>query len=264
MNEDVFGRYSGYYDLLYRDKNYIAEAEYVVHSLRLAIPDVRTVLEFGSGTGRHGRLLAKHGLDVFGIERSGTMVSSATHQVFGNPTREGGKFDCQQGDIRTVKLDRTFDAVIALFHVMSYQTTNADLLLTFANAARHLRDGGVFLFDVWHGPAVLFERPSVRVKRVEDAATRLTRLAEPELDTNSSVVTVRYTMLAESKETGQLTTFYEEHPMRYLFPTEIHALAEQSGFEIERMEEYLSGKKPSVGTWGLAYLLRKASARGPF
>ena len=36
--------------------------------------------------------------------------------------------------------------MISLFHVMSYQTTNADLLAVFATAAAHLRPGGLFLF----------------------------------------------------------------------------------------------------------------------
>lgn len=255
MSEEVFGKYSRYYDLLYRDKDYRQEAAYVVRLLREALPTVRTVLEFGSGTGKHGRFLAGHGLDVFGLERSDAMVREAKQEAAGGATK--GAFDCRQGDVRATHLGRTFDAVISLFHVVSYQTSNTDLLQTFTNAARHLQKGGVFLFDVWHGPAVLSERPSVRVKRVEDETTLLTRLAEPELDTNRSVVTVRYTMLAECKKTGQLTTFHEEHPMRYLFPTEIDALAAQTGFAVERAEEYLSGKEPSTSTWGVAYLLRK-------
>jgi len=258
MSEEVFGRYSAYYDLLYADKDYVAEAEYVLRLLRHAAPAVCSVLEFGSGSGRHGRLLAGHGLDIFGIERSETMVAAAKLQAPGSSQAgKKGMFDCQQGDIRSVNLERTFDAVISLFHVVCYQTSNADLQATFVNAARHLQNGGVFLFDVWHGPAVLSERPSVRVKRVEDATTRLTRIAEPELDTNLGTVTVRFTILAEAKENGQLTTFHEEHPIRYLFPMEIDALAAQNGFEIERMEEYLSGNEPSTSTWGVAYLLRK-------
>ena len=58
-----------------------------------------------------------------------------------------------------LRLAGTFDAVIALFHVVSYQTTEHDLRATFATAARHLNPGGVLLFDVWHGPAVLAQQP---------------------------------------------------------------------------------------------------------
>jgi SAM-dependent methyltransferase len=257
MSEDVFQQYRKYYDLLYRDKDYAREVGYVVQRLRDCSPVAREILEFGSGTGRHGRLLAEQGFAVFGVERSETMAASAKRVAGGSRPDNPGSFDCVQGDVRRVNMGRTFDAVLSLFHVVSYQTSNEDLLLTFNNAACHLRPGGVFLFDVWHGPAVLTERPDVRVKRVEDDATVLTRIAEPELDTQAGVVTVRYTMMGESKSGGKLVRFGEEHHMRYLFPTEIDLLARQTGFKVERSEEFLTGAKPSVNTWGVAYLLRK-------
>lgn len=263
MGEDVFLQYGAYYDLLYRDKDYTAEAEYVARTLRAANPAVKTVLEFGSGTGKHGRLLAGQGFHVFGVERSESMVAVARnvnvalHPAPGYTQSCLGNFDCMQGDIQALELQRTFDAVISLFHVVSYQSTNDGLHRTFANAARHLPPEGVFLFDVWHGPAVLRERPLVRVKRVEDENVRLTRIAEPELDTNAGVVTVRYTMLAEAKSDGRLTTLAEEHHMRYLFRSEVDFLATQAGFEVERSEEFLTGQAASESTWGVAYLLRK-------
>jgi SAM-dependent methyltransferase len=196
MDETVFQRYSQYYDLLYRDKDYEAEVEYVARTLRSAAPAVQRLLEFGSGTGRHGRLLARQGFQVFGIERSQRMVAEAQRHAVSRPAGDGG-FACCQGDIKTVDLGNVFDAVISLFHVVSYQTCNADLIATFRNAARHLKGGGIFFFDVWHGPAVLRERPSVRVKRIEDENLRVTRIAEPKLDVNAGVVTVVYTILAD-------------------------------------------------------------------
>jgi len=257
MTENIFGDYSAYYDLLYGDKQYAAESQYVAGVLSDIAPAVRTILEFGSGTGRHGRLLAGRGFEVTGVERSETMVSIARRT--GPPTTHGqtGSFQCIQGDIRTVDLGAYFDAVISLFHVVSYQTTNADLRQTFANAGHHLLPGGLFFFDVWHGPAVLGERPAVRVKRAENNDIRLWRVAEPRIDLNASVVTVAYTILAESKQTHQLTTFDEEHHMRYLFPTDIDLLADQAGFRVVRSEEFLTRNPPSEQTWGVAYALRK-------
>jgi SAM-dependent methyltransferase len=257
MDEDVFRLYSKYYDLLYRDKDYAAEAAYVARALRNAMPSARELLEFGSGTGHHGRLLASMGFSIRGVERSKSMVAMANAEAPSSAAHINGRFQCRQGDLRTVMLDCLFDSVISLFHVVSYQTQNADLLATFANASRHLRPGGIFLFDVWHGPAVLRERPSVRVKRIEDEATCLTRIAEPELNVNAGVVTVRYTIFAESKEDGRLTKFCEDHRMRYLFPVEIDLLANQTGFGVERSEEFLTGEAPSEGTWGVMYMLRK-------
>lgn len=259
MNENMFEQYSRYYDLLYQDKNYGEEVEYVVQTLRDCLPAAREIqiLEFGSGTGRHGQLLAAKGYTVFGVERSDTMAASAKRVCDDGEPNCSGNFDCVQGDVRTANIGRMFDVVLALFHVVSYQTSNEDLLLTFGTAGRHLRRGGVFLFDVWHGPAVFTKGPEVRVKRVEDESTLLTRIAEPTLDAGASVVSVHYTMLVESKTDGKFVRFGEEHRMRYLFPTEIDMLATQTGFEVERSEEFLTGAKPSDSTWGVVYLLRK-------
>ena len=247
MSSDVFDRYGRYYDLRYRDKDYDAEAKYVASALHAAKPDTKTLLEFGLGTGRHGQRLRALGFDLFGIERSESMVESARAR----------NLDCVQGDIQTTKVNRLFDAVIALFHVISYQVTDHDVAATFKNAARHLHPKGLFLFDVWHRPAVLSEKPSVRVKRAEDETVRLIRIAEPTLDLHTKTVTVRYTMLAESKIDNRLQTFEEEHRMRYFSPIEIAKFADDSGFEVERSEEFMTGRAPSENTWGVCYLLRK-------
>src|ERR1035437_9782879 len=160
-----FQKYAVFYDLLYRDKDYAAESCYVAGKIRNSVPHARTILEFGSGTGRHGRLLACMGFDVYGIERSSEMVSLARAACNNSHSETAGSFNCEVGDICTTKLGRTFDAVISLFHVMSYQTTNQALQAALQVAADHLAPGGLFLFDVWHGPAVLSQRPSERAKK---------------------------------------------------------------------------------------------------
>jgi SAM-dependent methyltransferase len=259
MSDEVFQRYSACYDLLYGDKDYAAEAAYVTRTLRAVAPEARTLLEFGSGTGKHGRLLARDGYQVHGVERSEWMVKSARCAQAAPAAAGAGSFDCATGDIRSLELNRSYDGVVALFHVVSYQTSNDDVQRTFSSAARHIKPGGGFFFDVWHGPAVLHERPSVRVKRVEDATRRLVRIAEPELDTNASVVTVHYTMLAESKTDGEHVTFQEEHRMRFFFPQEVALLAEHAGLQVERAEEFMTGRAPSETTWGVAYILRKSN-----
>src|ERR1700719_2439482 len=133
MNEELFRRYGRYYDLLYQEKHYRTEAEYIVQTLRGCLPAAQWILEFGSGTGQHGRLLAEEGYNVFGVERSETMAANAKRVLDGGQSKCGGTFDCVQGDVRTLNIGRVFDAVLALFHVVSYQTSNDDLLLTFSN-----------------------------------------------------------------------------------------------------------------------------------
>jgi hypothetical protein len=81
------------------------------------------------------------------------------------------------------------------------------------------------------------------------------------LDVNAGIFTVKYTILAESKVDGGLTTLEEVHRLRYLFPSEIAFLATQKGFRMERSEQFLTGTAPSSDSWGVAYLLRKSEQR---
>lgn len=244
----VFDAYSRYYDLLYRDKDYAAEVEYIVGLLAGHGILGRELLEFGSGTGKHGRLLAEHGYRVTGIERSAEMVAQAK-------ATEG--FSCQQGDICTVQLGRTFDAVLSLFHVVSYLVSNEALRAVFARAAEHLNPSGLFIFDIWYSPAVYAQRPEVRVKRMTDGAIEITRIAEPAIFPNENRVDVNYTVFARDLATGVYQTFTETHPMRHFSLPELDLLAEMSGFERLAAEAFLLGDEPGEGTWGVCLVLRK-------
>jgi len=249
MSDAVFNAYSHYYDLLYCDKDYVAETNYIVGLLDRYGVTGKELLEFGSGTGKHGRLLAERGCDVTGIERSTEMVAQA---------EAAPGFLCQQGDICTVQLGQTFDAVLSLFHVVSYQTTNDAVQAVFARAAEHLEAGGLFVFDVWYSPAVYAQRPEVRVKRMADEALEITRFAEPALHPNENRVDVNYTIFARNLASGAIETMTETHPMRHFSLPELDLLAQMNGFVLLGAEEFLTGTAPSEATWGVCVILKRA------
>lgn len=242
---DATGRY---YDLLYRDKDYLAEVTYLARLLDTHGITGKDLLEFGCGTGRHARLFAIGGYRVTGIERSAEMLERAL-------PFPGVSY--QQGDIRTVQLGRTYDAVLSLFHVVSYQTSNADVQAVFARAAEHLGEGGLFVFDVWYSPAVSAQRPAVRVKRLSGPGLEITRLAEPVLYPNDNRIDVHYTIFARDTATGAVHTLTEVHPMRHFSLPELDLLAAGAGFERLRAEAFLTGDPPSEASWGLCLVLRK-------
>lgn len=244
----VFDAYSRYYDLLYRDKDYAAEVEYIDSLLIRYGCTGRDLLEFGSGTGKHGRLLAQLGYRVTGIERSSEMVAQAT-------VAQG--FTCQQADICTVQLGRTFDAVLSLFHVVSYQVSNEAVRAVFARAAEHLKPGGLFVFDVWYSPAVYAQRPEVRVKRMIDCEVEITRIAEPIIFPNENRIDVKYTIFSRDLATGAYQMFAETHPMRHFSLPELDLLAWLNGFERMAAEALLSGDEPGEKTWGVCLVLRR-------
>jgi len=248
MGNSLFNAYSQYYDLLYRDKDYSSEVDYIYDLLtRFGISGIR-ILEFGSGTGQHGRLLAKRGFEVMGIDLSPEMVARS-EEVHG--------FSCIQGDVCSIKLGRTFDTVLSLFHVLSYQVTNDCIISVFERASDHLETGGLFIFDVWYSPAVYGQKPEVRVKRMANESMEITRIAEPILLPNENRVDVQYTIISRDLKSGAVDTMYETHPMRHFSLPELKLLARMTGFSIIGSEEFFTGRLPSENTWSVCFVLKK-------
>jgi SAM-dependent methyltransferase len=250
----VFDAYARYYDLLYRRKNYAAEAAYVDSLLRRHDIPGRRLLELGCGTGRHATELASLGYTIHGVDRSEVMLTEAEARAAANAHRSRLTFS--HGDVCSVRLDQRFDAAISLFHVMSYQTSDEAVAGMCATARRHLADGGLFLFDCWYGPGVLTDPPVVRVARMADEAIEVTRMAEPVLDTTASTVDVQYDMFVRDSATGQVSEIKESHLMRYLFVSELRGFLTRAGFEPLTFVEWMTDRAASAGTWNLCVVSR--------
>jgi SAM-dependent methyltransferase len=258
----VFGSYARYYDLLYRDKDYAAEAADALRRIHGQSPQARRILELGCGTGLHAIELARRGCDVTGIDISEPMLESARQRLALLDGELKARLRFQRMDARSCRLEGPFDAVTALFHVVSYQTSDADLAGLFSSAAAHLRPGSPFLFDFWYGPAVLAQRPEVRVKRFEDETVEVLRLAEPTLRDNDDCVDVRYSIWIGDKREGQgegrrFDMFSENHSMRYFFLPALESALAGAGLELVAATGMDSDQPPSPATWSAFAVARK-------
>lgn len=252
----VFAGYSRYYDLLYRDKDYAAETRWIADLLRHHAPNARTLLEIGSGTGLHASRLAELGYDVTGIDMSTGMLEAAEARRAELDPGIAGRLTFSAGDARTFRLGKKFDAVISLFHVMSYQTSNEDLASALASAREHLNDGGVFIFDCWYGPAVLRQWPSVTTKELSDDTTLVKRVAEPVIHPEKNVVDVNYTVSVTDRISGGTEVLNETHNMRYLFTPEIELALKSAGMTLVESRGWLRDSPPDFDTWGACFIGR--------
>jgi SAM-dependent methyltransferase len=262
----VFGAYSQYYDLLYKDKDYAGEAAYVRSLIERYRPGARSVLDLGCGTGRHALLLAESGYRMTGVDRSPEMLTEANQQLASASAEQAKRLASSgaaptflQGDVRTVRVGRKFDVVVSLFHVMSYQTSNDDLRAALCTVKEHLEPGGVAIFDCWYGPAVLTERATARTRQLENERISLVRSAEPVLHPNRNCVDVNYRVLITDKHSGAVQELRETHTMRYLFSPEVELLLEASGLELRDSVEFMSNGPLGANTWNAVFV---ASARG--
>lgn len=250
----IFQKYARYYDLLYSDKNYDAESRYVRHLLQAHADDAKSLFEMGSGTGKHALFLARSGYRVLGVDRSREMCEQANEMLLSQDADIASGLTFQTGDIRAIRLGTTFDAVISLFHVISYQTADEDLKAALSTARAHLMTNGVFLFDCWYGPAVLTDRPAIRIKRLENDEIIVTRIAEPVLHPNDNMVDVRYHAFIRDKKTDKTEELMETHRMRYLFLPEIRALLKDSGFELVFSGEWMTDRELGSHTWSSCFI----------
>lgn len=218
--------YAGWYDTLYREKDYSGECDYLERIFAGRGGSVKDVIDLGCGTGGHAVLLAKRGYQVTAVDRSAAMLEAARAKA----ELAGAEVNFRLEDIARLEWRESFDAAIAMFAVTGYLSADGKMADYLAGVWRALRPGGVFIFDGWHGPGVLHERPVPRVLEIPLGGDDvLLRLADPRLDELEQTVEVHYrlwhrrgpTILAESEE---------RHRMRYFFPRELRCLLAHAGF----------------------------------
>ena len=139
--------YADAYDVLYRDKDYAAECDLIKHLFQTyGDGAIREILDLGCGTGSHALPLSRQGYGVVGVDRSADMLTHAQRKAVNS--QSNGRAVFRQGDIRSIDLERHFDAVLMMFAVLGYQLENSDVLSALRTARRHLRPGGLLIFDV--------------------------------------------------------------------------------------------------------------------
>jgi SAM-dependent methyltransferase len=253
----AFGAYARYYDLLYRDKNYAEEVDYVIRLVQDHTTGAATILELGCGTGLHACLMADRGYRVRGIDMSDGMLNAAQERRSALPVELQERIAFDPGDVRSYRHADRVDAVVSLFHVFSYQTSNEDLSAAFGTAAAHLKPGGVLICDFWYGPAVLAQRPETRVKRLQDDAIDVVRIAEPVLHHETNVVDVRYDIQIIERQTSVMQAVRETHRMRYFFLPELEFVARCHGLQLTRSYRWLTRDPAADDAWSVVAVFVK-------
>ncbi len=245
-----FDHYSKYYDLIYADKPYKSEVKYISDFLATQNIYSGNILEFGCGTGKHAEYFVQNNFTIAGIELSEKMVANS----FKHPN-----FKIVCGDIATTKFNQEFDAVISLFHVMSYQTTNQQLLDVFKNAYNHLKPGGYFIFDFWYTPAVFSDPPTCRIKKINNSSTSIFRVSEPSNEYDKNLVNVDFSVFIENTKTKRVNFINETHVMRHFGLPELDLISSLTGFTLVKCEEFMTGQPLSRHSFGVCIFLQKPS-----
>ena len=138
----LYDDWADIYDRVYADLNHDVPF-YVQQALASGGP----VLELGSGTGRVALALAAAGIEVHGVDVSPRMVQRAQEKAEAAGLADACRF--QQGDMRTVRLDKRFPLVIMPFRSFQNMLSVDDQRAALATVKAHLEAGGCLAFDVF-------------------------------------------------------------------------------------------------------------------
>jgi len=202
----------------------------------------------------HAVHLIKKGYVIHGVDVSETMLARAEKNKKKLASSLSRHLSFSIGDIRNVQLKSTFDAVIALFHVISYLPKNEDIQAVLSTVKSQLKKGGIFFFDCWYGPAVLTEKPEMRMKHFENDRYKIIRKAEPKMLANANIVEVKYKLIAEEKTNGRVEKIEETHRMRYFFKPEIEMFLSLAGFQLVEFFEWMTCLEPELSTWNVCFV----------
>jgi SAM-dependent methyltransferase len=133
----LYGELSEWWPIFSTPEDYREEVDFFARALiESGDPVPKRVLELGSGGGNSAFHLKKR----FAM----TLVDLSPHML---AVSRALNPECEhvEGDMRTVRLGRTFDAVY-VYDAICHMTTEADLRAVMQTAYQHLRPGGVALF----------------------------------------------------------------------------------------------------------------------
>lgn len=220
---------AGWFHLLTAPEDYAEEAAVYVQLIRRhARRPLETLLELGAGGGNN----ASHYKAQFRAT-----LTDVSPEMLEIGRRLNPECEHRLGDMRTLRLDREFDAVLVHDAVM-YMTTEDDLRAAMATAFVHLAPGGVALFV----PDVVREsfRPTT-AHGGHDGEARSLRYLEwtRDLDPGDTNYEVDFALLLSVD--GEPTRFEHDHHVFGLFAeADWLAWLSAAGFEASLVRERLS------------------------
>ena len=134
----LYNELASWWPLMSPPAEYTEEAAFYLKAMQgVARLPVQTALELGSGGGHNAWHMKHHLREMVLVDVSPGMLAMS-HAL--NPELEH-----HHGDMRTVRLNRQFDAVF-VHDAICYMATESDLRKTFETSFAHCKPGGIALF----------------------------------------------------------------------------------------------------------------------
>ena len=205
-------KYAKVYDAVHNNRDFESDIEIALEVLSREMSDKALnmkILDFGCGTGNHLNQLSRVSENISGYDRSVAMIEAARKNF---PTLTF------TSDI--LLLESSYDLVLSLFDVVSYQINTIELDLFFNQIASCLMPGGFVILDGWHSLGVRKSPPEVREKIIEVSGKQFIRKVIPD---ESNI-----------EDTYTLRILVEELATRELIAEELHVIRAWDKYDLEK------------------------------
>ncbi|MDF2187456.1 class I SAM-dependent methyltransferase [Paraflavitalea sp. CAU 1676] len=259
MSTQQFDTYAKFYNLLYKDKDYTKEAEYVHQLISKHCQKDRSavsLLDLACGTGKHLFELSALGYEnLHGSDIAKPMIDVAVEQ-----SGQSGKdikfhnYSFQEAH----NIPGKYDVVISMFSAVNYLTSFEDQLKTFKNIHGLLAEGGILLFDFWNGNAVTRDYSPVKVLRKKDQSAEIVRVSTTEIDLIKQSAAVKFN--CQYFEGSQRVDEFEEvHHLHYYYFSEMFNLLKIAGFSLVHVSPFLEPDQPVTPfVWNISIVAQKS------
>lgn len=139
-----YERFAYVYDYLMQDVPYDGWLKYVNKLAADYSIEGKRVLDIACGTGELSLRLASHGYDVTGVDLSGDMLMIAQEKA----SAQNAKIQLFQQDMSRLDSLGEYDIITIFCDSLNYLEEEKDVENTFKSVYSHLKQDGLFLFDV--------------------------------------------------------------------------------------------------------------------
>ncbi|MRH46610.1 methyltransferase domain-containing protein [Lactobacillus reuteri] len=137
----IYQSFAQLYDQLFDPEMYHNWEKFTLDNLR---PQTTSILDLAGGSGRLGVMLAARGFDITVADFSAEMLSLADQHA----AEAGVDLHLVQADMRNLESFPKYDAITCYADSFCYLDDASAVQQTFVEIAKHLKNDGVFLFDV--------------------------------------------------------------------------------------------------------------------
>jgi SAM-dependent methyltransferase len=252
-----------YYDALFASKDYTGEIQRALAQAGVRRSGAR-ILEIGAGTGNHTVACARLGHHVVGVEIDPRMIALAQQKRQTLDPDLAERIRYFQGRVEDLPVEG-FEVALALFNVVDYIGTLAELQSFLAAVARRLQPGAPFLFDTWNGVAALLDPPREKDSVVETRTHRIRVRVASRTEPMALRTTLHYVLEATDKASGQVETGTYDLPQT-LWPAKVIAdAAVGAGLEVRGIhpldDPAAPGRPATERDWKILFVTAAPASR---